>query len=132
MQEMARAGRALTATDYYAAIAIVLALRQQLAAFFTRYDLILTPTIAALSWPAAEPFPPTIAGQAVGPRGHAVFTAFANMAGCPAISIPCAAAKNGLPIGFQLVGAVGRDELLLAIAAEYERLRPWAGRRPPG
>jgi aspartyl-tRNA(Asn)/glutamyl-tRNA(Gln) amidotransferase subunit A len=93
MQEMARAGRAVAATDYYAAIAIVLALRQQLAAFFSRYDLILTPTIAALSWPAAEPFPPTIAGQAVGPRGHAVFTAFANMAGCPAISIPCAARK---------------------------------------
>jgi aspartyl-tRNA(Asn)/glutamyl-tRNA(Gln) amidotransferase subunit A len=131
MQEMARAGRAVPATDYYAAIAIVLELRQKLAAFFSRYDLILTPAIAALAWPAAEPFPPAIAGQAVGPRGHAVFTAFANMAGCPAISIPCASAQSGLPIGFQLVGAVGQDELLLAIAAGYERLRPWAGRRPP-
>jgi aspartyl-tRNA(Asn)/glutamyl-tRNA(Gln) amidotransferase subunit A len=105
-------------------------LRQQLADFFTRYDLIMTPTIAALSWPAAEPFPATIAGQPVGPRGHAVFTAFVNMAGAAAISIPCAPSQSGLPIGFQLVGAAGQDELLLAVAAQYERLRPWADRRP--
>jgi aspartyl-tRNA(Asn)/glutamyl-tRNA(Gln) amidotransferase subunit A len=120
MQDMARAGNALSATDYYAAVDIILALRQRLADFFVRTDLILTPAIAALSWPAAEPFPPTIAGQPAGPRGHAVFTAFANMAGCPAISIPCAPSKGGLPIGFQLVGPVGQDETILAAAAQYE------------
>ena len=77
---------------------------------------------AALSWPAAEPFPPTMQGQSVGPRGHAVFTAFANMAGCPAISIPCAPSKTGLPIGFHLVGRVGHDDMILAAAAQYEAL----------
>jgi len=130
MQEMAANGGALSATDYYTALEIVVNLRQQLSDFFTRYDLILTPSIAALAWPADQPFPPTIAGHAVGPRGHAVFTAFANMAGCPAISIPCAPAANGQPIGFQIVGAIGQDELLLDVAAQYERLRPWANRRP--
>ena len=122
MQDMARAGHALSAADYYAAVEVILALRQRLAEFFVRTDLILTPTIAALSWPAAEPFPPTIAGQSVGPRGHAVFTAFANMAGCPAISIPCAPSKTGLPIGFHLVGRVGHDDMILAAAAQYEAL----------
>lgn len=131
MQEMARSGAALSATDYYAAVEIILNLRQRLGDFFTRYDLIMTPAIAALSWPAAEPFPATIAGQPVGPRGHAVFTAFVNMAGAAAISIPCAPSHSGLPIGFQLVGAAGQDELLLTVAAQYERLRPWADRRPP-
>jgi aspartyl-tRNA(Asn)/glutamyl-tRNA(Gln) amidotransferase subunit A len=130
MREMAANGAALSATDYYAALEIVMKVRQELGLFFTRYDLILTPSIAALSWPADQPFPPIIAGHAVGPRGHAVFTAFANMAGCPAISIPCAPATNGQPIGFQMVGAIGRDELLLAVAAHYEQLRPWANRRP--
>jgi aspartyl-tRNA(Asn)/glutamyl-tRNA(Gln) amidotransferase subunit A len=122
MQDIARAGNAVSATNYYAAVDVILALRQCLAEFFVRYDLILTPTIAALSWPAAEPFPPTIAGQSVGPRGHAVFTAFANMAGCPAISIPCASSKSGLPIGFQLVGRVGDDDMVFATAAQYEAL----------
>jgi len=130
MQDMASAGSAVSATDYYQAVEIILSLRQQLAAFFTRYDLILTPAIAALSWPAADPFPPIIAGCSVGPRGHAVFTAFANMAGCPAISIPCEPSKSGLPIGFQLVGAIGQDEMLLAVAAAYEHWHPWAARRP--
>ncbi|HKS60205.1 MAG TPA: amidase, partial [Xanthobacteraceae bacterium] len=120
MQEMARAGAALPATAYYAAVDAITQLRQGLHAFFTHTDLIMTPSIAALSWPAAEPFPPTIAGQSVGPRGHAVFTAFANMAACPAISVPCGLSRNGLPIGFQLVGALGQDEIILAAAAQYE------------
>jgi aspartyl-tRNA(Asn)/glutamyl-tRNA(Gln) amidotransferase subunit A len=131
MREMARNGATLSALDYYGAVDVITRLRETMHAFFSRYDLILTPTIAALSWAAAEPFPPTIAGQPVGPRGHAVFTAFANMAGCPAISLPCAPSGSGLPIGFHLVGAIGRDEALLDLAAAYERLRPWAQRRPP-
>jgi aspartyl-tRNA(Asn)/glutamyl-tRNA(Gln) amidotransferase subunit A len=132
MQAMARNGAALSATAYYDAIDVVTRLRQTLHAFLTRYDLILTPAVAALSWPAAEPFPPRIDGQPVGPRGHAVFTAFANMAGCPAISIPCTPSKSGLPIGIQLVGDVGQDELLLALAAQYEKIHPWADQRPSG
>ena len=132
MQAMARSGAALPATAYYDAIDVVTRLRQTLHEFFTRYDLILTPAIAALSWPAAEPFPPAIDGQPVGPRGHAVFTAFVNMAGCPAISIPCTPSQRGLPIGFQLVADIGQDELLLALAARYEEAHPWANRRPSG
>ena len=57
-----------------------------------------------------------------------MFTAFANMAGCPAISIPCAPSKSGLPIGFHLVGAIGTDEMLLDVAESYGRLRPWHNR----
>jgi aspartyl-tRNA(Asn)/glutamyl-tRNA(Gln) amidotransferase subunit A len=130
MQDMARAGAAVPATTYYGAIDVLTQLRQTLHAFFARFDLILMPTIAALSWPAAEAFPPTIDGKPVGPRGHAVFTAFANMAACPGISIPCAPSRTGLPIGFQLVGAIGSDETLLDVAGEYERMRPWARLAP--
>lgn len=124
-QEMARAGRAVSGTDYYAAIDVVTKLRETMTAFFERYDLMMTPTTAALPWPAAESHPPLIDGQQAGPRGHAVFTAFANMAGCPGISIPCAPSAAGLPIGFQLVGAMGQDEFLCDVALQYERLRPW-------
>jgi Asp-tRNA(Asn)/Glu-tRNA(Gln) amidotransferase A subunit family amidase len=35
-----------------------------------------------------------------------------------------------LPIGFQLVGAIGSDETLLDVAADYERMRPWARLAP--
>lgn len=130
IEEMAAKGTTVTGADYYAALEAIKVLRADLSVFFDRYDLIMTPSAAALPWPATEAYPRMIAGQEVGPRGHAVFTAFANMAGCPGISVPATPATDGLPIGFQLVAAPGRDGLLCAIATQFEQVRPWADRRP--
>ncbi len=130
IREMAENGAALTAMQYYAALGEIAALRRQLGEFFANYDVLLTPSAAALPWPATQTHPRVIDGQTVGPRGHAVFTAFANVTGCPGISVPCTPSANGLPIGFQLVAAPGRDGLLCALAAQYERAHPWAGRWP--
>jgi aspartyl-tRNA(Asn)/glutamyl-tRNA(Gln) amidotransferase subunit A len=131
IEEMGINGMARKATEYFNALDAVKELQRTLALFFSRYDLVMTPTAAALPWPATEPFPAMIAGERVGPRGHAVFTAFANMAGCPGISIPGGPSADGLPIGFQLVAAPGRDGLLCTLAAQYESVCPWAGRLPP-
>ena len=128
---LADQGRALTAADYVAALDETTRLRAQLADVFTCCDVILTPSFAALPWPADETHPAEIDGKAVGPRGHAVFTAFANAGGVPAISLPCWPSRTGLPIGIQLVGAYGADELLLRLAAQFEAAHPWADRWPP-
>ncbi len=122
---MADAGARYSAAAYFGALQAIAGLRAELAGFFGQYDLILTPTAAALPWPATQSHPTEIDGQAVGPRGHAVFTAFANMAGCPGISLPCARSAAGLPIGFQLVGAPGADATVLSVAAQYEAACPW-------
>ncbi|HEX2135286.1 MAG TPA: amidase family protein, partial [Microvirga sp.] len=106
-------------------------LRAHLADVFNRFDVILTPSAAALPWPAEATHPDTIDGEPVGPRGHAVFTAFANAGGVPGINIPCRPSRSRLPIGMQLVGAFGADEMLLALAAQYESAHPWADRWPP-
>ncbi len=107
-------------------------LRRQLSVFFESTDLILTPAAAALPWPKADSHPPLIDSQTVGARGHAVFTPFANIAGLPALALPSAASRAGLPIGFQLVGAPGTDAWLLALGAGYEAGFPWAHRWPEG
>jgi aspartyl-tRNA(Asn)/glutamyl-tRNA(Gln) amidotransferase subunit A len=130
MQSMAEAGAKLTAADYAEALAIADRLKRLLAGVFERFDMLLTPAAAAPSWPAEESHPPTIAGQPVGPRGHAVFTGFANVAGCPAIALPCSPSHADLPIGLQLVARPGADETLVALAKRYEAARPWRERRP--
>jgi aspartyl-tRNA(Asn)/glutamyl-tRNA(Gln) amidotransferase subunit A len=118
---MAEAGAKLSAIQYLGALDAVAGMRRRFAQHFEPYDLMLTPTAAALPWPATETRPPTIAGQSVGPRGHAVFTPLANALGLPAISLPCAPSSRGLPIGFQLAGREGADAFLLSVAHDYER-----------
>jgi aspartyl-tRNA(Asn)/glutamyl-tRNA(Gln) amidotransferase subunit A len=122
---MAESGAKLSAADHFDALHAALILRQDLSAFFRGFDLILTPTAAALPWPAETTHPPTIAGVEVGPRGSAIFTGFVNAAGLPAISVPCRSSMAGLPIGFQLVAPWGGDEALLALADAYEAAHPW-------
>ena len=105
-------------------------LRRDCAATFNIYDVLITPAAAALPWPAREAFPPTIAGQPVGPRGHAVFTGWVNAAGLPALAVPAAPSSSGLPIGIQLIGAYGADVMLLELGEAYEAVAPWADRWP--
>ena len=91
--------------------------------------MIVTPAAAALPWPTARSHPKEIDGKPVGPRGHAVFTAFANI--CTSGSaVPCALSRSGLPIGMQMVGRRGDDELLIWLAGRYVELRPDCIRRP--
>ncbi|MGB6898522.1 MAG: amidase family protein, partial [Candidatus Acidiferrum sp.] len=48
----------------------------------------------------------------------------ANLAGVPAISVPCGFTREGLPVGLQLIGAGSHEYLLLQIAQAFERTHP--------
>jgi aspartyl-tRNA(Asn)/glutamyl-tRNA(Gln) amidotransferase subunit A len=130
LAEMARSGRRYSAADYLAALDTIKVVGRNFDGLFGRFDYLLTPTAAAMPWPATEVYPPVIDGQAVGPRGHAVFTPFANALGLPAISLPAAPSQSGLPIGCQLVAAPGKDADLLALARVCERTPPRGGLAP--
>lgn len=130
MRAQAEAGRCLPATRYLDVIESLDAFRRTVTAAFADIDLIMTPSAAALPWPADEPFPPVIDGQSVGPRGHAVFTAWVNACGHPAIALPSAPSPAGLPIGFQLVGPFGADDLLIDIGRQFEAAQPWRDHWP--
>lgn len=97
-------GNAITARDYLAALDWKKVLLSGLDQVFQRADAILCP--AALG-PAPE-------GH--GSTGSAIFNGLFTLCGTPAVTIPSLTAGNGLPMGIQLVGAVGNDARLLRTA----------------
>jgi aspartyl-tRNA(Asn)/glutamyl-tRNA(Gln) amidotransferase subunit A len=129
-REGADAGRRISAPRLWRIQAEVARLRREGAALFADADVLLLPAAAALPWPAAESHPPVIDGQQVGPRGHAVYTGWVNAAGLPGLALPAEPARDGLPIGVQLIGPYGADERLLDLGAAYESAAPWAQRWP--
>jgi len=60
-----------------------------------------------------------------------IYTIGANLAGLPAISVPCGLAQ-GLPVGMQIIGPHFGEERLLNVAHRYQLETDWHRRRPPG
>jgi aspartyl-tRNA(Asn)/glutamyl-tRNA(Gln) amidotransferase subunit A len=121
---MAAAGREMSGADYLDALEKIAAFRRSCAELFSRFALVLTPTAAALPWPATAPYPDAIDGRAAGPRDHAIFTGWVNISGLPAISLPVALSKSGLPIGAQFVADFGADDALLDFARSFSARMP--------
>lgn len=119
LRAVLEAGRTASAVDLFEAMHAAHEAAEAMDRCFGSCDLLLTPSAAAMPWPAERPHPATIDGCAVGPRGHAVFTALANAAKLPALSLPCAFSK-GLPIGVQLIGPRGADAAVLAAGRRLE------------
>jgi aspartyl-tRNA(Asn)/glutamyl-tRNA(Gln) amidotransferase subunit A len=77
---------------------------------FDRVDIVLSLTAPQRSFSFGNP----------APVNQADFTAIANFAGCPAISLPLPVPPNERPIGLQLIAAPQRDAMLLPAAAQLE------------
>ncbi len=128
-RSIAEEGRRVPAARYLAGLDLIEALRRIVTEAFANVEFIMTPSAAALPWAADQQYPEAIDGQPVGPRGHAVYAGWVNACGHPAISVPCAPSREGMPIGFQLVGRFGADEQVLDLALQYESAQsveaPW-------
>jgi amidase len=85
--------------------------------------VLLTPTLTRL------PAPVQALGAGAGVTDDAVrFSAFVrlwNVTGQPAISLPLHATADGIPVGVQLVAPPGREDLLIDLAAQLERVAGW-------
>lgn len=115
-------GRTIHGTDVVAAFRLADACARAVAAFFTEYDYLLTPTTACVSWPVEQVSPRVIENKDVGPRAHAAFTPLFNLALVPGISVPCGTGRDGLPVGMQIVAPRLHDRPLLAMAQRAETM----------
>jgi len=98
-----------TALDVTRADRVLDAATLKMRRLFAQIDVLLMPTTPQGAFALDGPVPTT--------QGD--LTAFANLAGCPAVSIPMGTLPDGLPIGLQLVGARGSDLRLLELAAVW-------------
>jgi aspartyl-tRNA(Asn)/glutamyl-tRNA(Gln) amidotransferase subunit A len=100
-------------------------------AFFEKYDLLLTPTIACPPFAVGLDNPTEIGGKPVSAYAWIPFTYPFNLTGQPASSVPCGFTRAGLPVGLQIVGRRFDDIGVLRASAAFERAHPWRHDRPP-
>jgi aspartyl-tRNA(Asn)/glutamyl-tRNA(Gln) amidotransferase subunit A len=124
-------GRAVTLGEYLQAARKRREFWTRVQGFLARFDLLLTPTVAAPPFAEGGFGPRQIAGQAVSPLGWMPFTYPFNLTGQPAATVPAGFTSDGLPVGLQLVGRRHADRRVLAASAAFEAARPWVSRRPP-
>jgi aspartyl-tRNA(Asn)/glutamyl-tRNA(Gln) amidotransferase subunit A len=124
-----KSGESIARADYLRRRAELDTVRKDVRKVFEAIDVFVTPT---------TPIPaPSIAElkhnpDLLRPRELLLLrnTRPLNVWGLPAISLPCGFTKAGLPIGLQIAGPPGRDDLVLELAYLYEQATTWHERTP--
>ncbi|MFJ9824876.1 amidase family protein [Streptomyces sp. NPDC101160] len=126
-------GRRVTGGDYLLSDTTLQSFARTVARFLTRYDAVLTPTLAQPPLPLGE-MTSSDADPWRTARNSAPFIAFpavvANITGAPAMSVPLHWSPAGLPVGVHFLGRPGAEATLFRLAGQLERARPWSGRAP--
>ncbi len=117
--------REWSADEFTAAIMARKRIVNALSLFMQSHDFLLTPTTAAAAFDIDRDGPAQIAGRPVDPTAWTPFSAFANLSGQPAISVPAGFTQDGRPVGLQIVGRHQDDLGVLRLAQAFERLCPW-------
>jgi Asp-tRNA(Asn)/Glu-tRNA(Gln) amidotransferase A subunit family amidase len=125
-------GRKADVIAYSRAIATAHQIGLALAKFQQNYDVILSPTLAkppvALGLLSLSPENMQQWGKEITEFGP--YTALYNVTGQPSMSVPLHWTEDGLPVGVMFSARFGDEATLFRLAAQLEKARPWAGRRP--
>jgi aspartyl-tRNA(Asn)/glutamyl-tRNA(Gln) amidotransferase subunit A len=95
-------------------------IKQDFDKVFEKFDAVITPTAPTTAFKVGEK-----SNDPLSMYLSDIYTISANLAGIPAISIPCGFSKNKLPIGLQLMAKPFAEDMLFRIAYTYEQNTPW-------
>ncbi len=125
-------GSVIPAQYYYKAQKIRAVLRQQILDALEKVDVLVLPT-GPVTAPPVESVPGIQSKEhaLTGLAGRISFTGPFNLAGTPALSVPCGFSAAGMPMGLQIVGRPFAEETVLRVAHAYEQATEWHNRRAP-
>jgi len=123
-------GKRLEAATYVASVNRFHAIGRTLENYMSGFDIILSPTLTQLPLKLG-----VLSTQNIGfmdfrrqVSRYGTFVAAINASGQPAASLPGMWTEAGVPVGVQLVGRFGREDLVLQLSAQLEKLVPWRDR----
>ena len=122
-------GNLVPAQAYYKAQKLRTLLREDVLAAFRTYDALVMPTSGRQAVPLQDD--PPVTSKETASRLPFMRTNTFNLSNAPAISVPCGFGGRGLPVGLQIAGPPGGEELVLRLAHAYEQNTPWHTMRPP-
>jgi amidase len=130
-----QAAKDITPARFIAATNAANIARRKLAAFYTKYDIWLSPTTARVSEPWGRYHlsrPGTDWSTLIKDLFEipVQYTIPHNIMGTPAMSLPLAMHSSGVPIGVQIAARPAAEHLLLQLATALEQAMPWKGRVP--
>ena len=127
-----KANLEIPATEYLKAMRIRSLLKQQFRELFAGVDVLIAPARYDVAPKITEPLdgPDLVALPIPATPGMRRLIQAGNLAGIPALTIPCGFAGN-LPLALQLVGPAFTENTLLALGREFQNRTDWHKRRPP-
>jgi len=121
----AERGLHFTAVDYVHAMDALAEIRSGVADAWGDVDCYLCPSAASPAWPIDNEFPSSIGGQPGHAAAQNAFATWVNAIGHPGLSIPARPHADGRPLGVQIVGRFGGEDVLLEVARRLDQNAPW-------
>ena len=122
-------GSLVPAQAYQKAQKLRTLLRNDVLAAFQTYDVLVMPTSGRQAVPIQDD--PSVTSRETSSRLPFMRTNTFNLSSAPAISVPCGFGGRGLPVGLQIAGPPGGEEMVFRLAHAYEQNTPWHTMRPP-
>jgi amidase len=125
-------GLHLTAQAVHAASTIRSRWYAHAARLFTRFDALVMPTAQVWPFPVEWRWPQTINGKTMDTYHRWMEVVVpVSLIGLPSLNVPVGFGAQGLPMGMQIIGAMGRDAKVLTMGHAWHQATDWPGKRPP-
>jgi aspartyl-tRNA(Asn)/glutamyl-tRNA(Gln) amidotransferase subunit A len=125
-----RASLELQAKDYLKAMRVRRLIQQEISKLFTQVDVLVAPARNGIAPKVDQPLDRPPSGPPPADPGFRSIIPLGNLAGLPALSLPCGFAGN-MPVALQLVGIPFSENTLLAFGRDFQSRTNWHKRRPP-